>query len=168
VGIAEVDLPCYTVTVKNKSWDIGSVWRGKKLPSEVRQKISNKMKGREPWNKTIPMSSDTKEKISQKLKGRVPPNKGKHPSLIVRQKISNKLKGRVPWNKGIPTVPWNVGIPRTEREKAAISNARRGKPAHNKGIARSNEEKEAISKGQRLRWQVRKQAGKDYTKRGRL
>lgn len=50
--------------------------KGGKMSLEQRQKISDAMKGRKPWNLGKKMSEETKKKISEAKKGQVPWNKG--------------------------------------------------------------------------------------------
>lgn len=56
--------------------------KGKKHIEEVKQKISNSLKGHTngkgniPWNKGIPCSEESNQKRSNSMKGRIPWNKG--------------------------------------------------------------------------------------------
>ena len=61
---------------------------GHEVSEEVRQKISEKLKG-------IPRPD-----ISEKLKGNIPWNKGKPQSEEQKRAHSERMKGRVAWNKG--------------------------------------------------------------------
>ena len=54
-------------------------------------------------------------------------------------KNSGAPKGRIPWNKG------KTGHKHSEETKRKLSNANKGKPAHNKGIPMSDEAKAKAS-----------------------
>ena len=76
---------------------------GKTTPPEVRQKISDSlkgkpspMKGKTPWNKGKIIGDKEKHW-----------NFGKTTSPETREKISNSSKGRVPWNKGKKSIDWS-------------------------------------------------------------
>lgn len=68
---------------------------GRKKPRtfETRKKISYSMLGR-------PKSTEMRAKVSEKLKGRVPWNKGKKMSPETRARMSAASVGRQAWNKG--------------------------------------------------------------------
>lgn len=66
------------------SWNKGKPWS-----PEMRQKISESLKGRTPWNKG---------KVGMMP---VPHNKGKHLSEETKAKISAARKGKSSWNAGL-------------------------------------------------------------------
>lgn len=80
---------------------IASLNRGKKMPEEVRNKVSLSKRGQTPWMKGKTHSEDAKEKNRKAHIGKVAWNKGKPMSEESRIKLSNALKGREVWNKGI-------------------------------------------------------------------
>jgi hypothetical protein len=64
------------------------------LSSETRKKMSEKKRGKPPWNKGIPCTQETKLKMSNRLKGREAWNKGKKCQIKTKegkQKISKAL-----------------------------------------------------------------------------
>ena len=63
--------------------------KGMKWTKEQRKKISESMKGREPWNKG---------KVGMMP---VPWNKGQHLSEATKKKISKARKGGTSWNAGL-------------------------------------------------------------------
>lgn len=67
-----------------------------KHTEESKRKMSEKLKGKIPWNKNKPMSEGQKKKLSLikigKKTGRIPWNKGVPCSEESKQNISNKLK----------------------------------------------------------------------------
>lgn len=67
--------------------------RKRVITTETRRKISYAMLGR-------PKSEDMRAKVSEKLKGRVPWNKGKKLSPETRARMSEARFGRSAWNKG--------------------------------------------------------------------
>lgn len=69
------------------------------MPIETKQKISNTLKNKHiiPWNKGIQTTLEIKEKISNKLKGRVSNRKGCIVSEEQKQKMSESLK--LSWQK---------------------------------------------------------------------
>lgn len=66
---------------------------GRKLSAETRKKISISMLGQQK-------SEEMRAKVSEKLKGRVPWNKGKKLSPETRVRMSAAQTGRTAWNKG--------------------------------------------------------------------
>jgi len=81
----------------------GHPFYGKKHTEETKKKISEKLKGRIPPNKNIPMSVEQKLKLSKLQKGRILTEETK-------RKISSSLKG----------------IRRSEETRGKISEARKG------------------------------------------
>lgn len=85
--------------------------KGKKHSEETKRKISEALKGKEPWNagkKTGPLSEEHKKRLSESMKGgnstswkkgQTPWNKGKKHSSETRRKMSEALKGRSAWNR---------------------------------------------------------------------
>lgn len=67
----------------------------KKLSAATRHKISISMLGHRK-------SEEMRAKVSEKLKGRIPWNKGKKLSPEIRARMSASHTGRVAWNKGRP------------------------------------------------------------------
>jgi hypothetical protein len=63
--------------------------KGKKWSPEIKAKIGESLKGKEPWNKG---------KVGMMP---VPWNKGKAWSEETKKKISNSRKGATPWNAGL-------------------------------------------------------------------
>lgn len=47
------------------------------VPDDIKEKISNKLKGNTPWNKGKPFSEEVKRKMSESSKGQIPPNRRK-------------------------------------------------------------------------------------------
>lgn len=85
---------------KNRKGSLSNLtffWKGKHLPEEVKKKISETSKGKV-------ISAIHRNKISQSLKGRKPWNTGKKLSIEHRKKLSDIRKGRIPHNKGIKGV----------------------------------------------------------------
>jgi group I intron endonuclease len=91
---------------------------GKKHSEETKQKISESNKGKEAWNKGLPLSEETKQKISESNKGKISywkdkflsdntkqkiseSKKGKRHSEETKQKISESNKNKIGWNKGL-------------------------------------------------------------------
>lgn len=85
------------------------------MSEQTKQKIRDKMKGREPWHKGTKglmkpnkgsfkkghVGVDCGEKIKEAIKKRGGAwNKGISPSDETKIKISNTLKGNIPWNSG--------------------------------------------------------------------
>lgn len=85
--------------------------KGKILSKETKQKISDKLKGREVWNTGVPCREGTKRKISKANKGKIKSDKekikmskrmlgsknpmyGKHRTEEVKKILSEKLTGR--------------------------------------------------------------------------
>lgn len=103
---------------------------------------------------------DTSEEWANLIK-EIGPGRSGPPSEEIRRKISEstkgKNKGKIPWNKGKTDIysnstkeamgkanignSYNKGKTRTEEHKQKISEANRGRPAHNKGIPCSEEQK---------------------------
>lgn len=71
----------------------GAPRQRRKLSAETKRKIAFAMLGQKK-------SDEMRAKVSQKLKGRVPWNKGKKLSAETRARMSEARFGRVPWNKG--------------------------------------------------------------------
>ena len=67
---------------------------GKIHSDETKQKISESNKGREAWNKGLPLSDETKQKISESNKGKVSYWKDKNLCEETKQKISDSKKGQ--------------------------------------------------------------------------
>jgi group I intron endonuclease len=79
---------------------------GNIISDKIKEKISEKLKGRKSWNKNIKCSDETKQKISKSNTGRIKSeeeknnisermkknNPGARPE--VRQKVSNSMKGK--------------------------------------------------------------------------
>jgi len=102
---------CYNVSPNAKA-----PWRGRKMTSEQKKKISESMKGRKAWNKGIPRTEEEKQTISQRTKEAMS-TYDVVVSESTRQKLSKKLKGRV-FSKDsrekmrlakVNYVPWNKG-----------------------------------------------------------
>lgn len=74
---------------------------GSKRSEETKLKMSQKAKGRIPWNKGKPMSEETKKKLSEKLKGKYGNRKGCKHSEEAKEKNRLAHLGRIPWNKGL-------------------------------------------------------------------
>jgi hypothetical protein len=72
--------------------------KGKPCSEETKKKISQKLKGRIPWNKGKHLPKEMRKKLSEVLKGH---GKGRYVSEETRKKLSEALKGNIPWNKGI-------------------------------------------------------------------
>ncbi len=70
--------PLYVVDLKKLRKKIAKKRRGKKNSRETRKKISESLKGKEPWNKGKKMSKKTRKKISKSLKGKQHSEKTKH------------------------------------------------------------------------------------------
>ena len=66
--------------------------RGRILSEFTKKKISNSLKGKNPWNKDKKLSEDTKLKISNSLKGENNPNYGKILTESHKQKIRDSAK----------------------------------------------------------------------------
>lgn len=85
---------------KDKGYNIsptGGIKYGGELSKETKEKISQSIRGKTPWNKglkTGPRSEETKLRIKETLSGL------KH-TKERRTNISNGLKGITPWNKGL-------------------------------------------------------------------
>ena len=104
-----------------------SSFKGKHFSDESRAKLSAALKGREVWNKGVPMREESKAKMIEKKTGmkmseatkrkmsesakrhtKTPEHirnaglaqRGKTVSLETRKKISESLKGHVPCTKG--------------------------------------------------------------------
>lgn len=92
---------------------------------EIIEKISNKLKGKTPWNKGKHLSKETKEKIS---KNNAKWNKGKHLSEETKEKISKsntgKKQSQETINKRIEKIK---GKKRTDKQKQNISNSLKGR-----------------------------------------
>lgn len=70
---------------------------GRKLPEYIREKLV----GKEPWNKGVPMRQESKEKMIKAKIGKEPWNKGKKViSEETLRKLSDSHKGQPAWNKG--------------------------------------------------------------------
>lgn len=124
-----------------KSWDIGSLNRGKSLSESTKGKISSRIKE---------LIKEGKFKV---------PNTGEQLSVEHRRKISLSRKGSTPWNKnkiGVMPTPWNKGKAWSNEVREKISYAKKGTPAWNKGIKRTEEEKRKMAEGARLMWLRRK------------
>lgn len=80
---------------------IGLGNKNKIIKKETREKLSESLKGRIPWNKGITHSKKTREKLSKSLKGKVGTMKGKKMSRDTKEKMSKAKKGIIPWNKGL-------------------------------------------------------------------
>lgn len=87
---------------------------------EMKQRISNKKKGRTPWNKgkTGIYTDETRRQISNSLKGKNHPNFGKALSDETKRKIGDANRGRKP----------------SEEARRKMSMAKKGKPTWNKGL----------------------------------
>lgn len=67
---------------------------GGKLSKETKEKISNSLKGKIPWNKNKITSSNVKKKISESMKGNIPWNKNKRLSSEYKKKLSEAKIGK--------------------------------------------------------------------------
>ncbi len=117
--------------------DGGEGMIGFKHSDEARIKMSKGMKGKEAWNRGVPLTKEWKYNLSQSLKGRVSPRKGVklsvetikktqigrkkyyeiHPGPMKGKKftpeqlarLSESHKGQRAWNKGLKGTPGNRG-----------------------------------------------------------
>lgn len=95
-----------------------SSWLGKKHSEETKKKIAEKMKGKSPGNKGKNASDESRLKSSIAMKG----NKnriGKKHSDETKRKIGIKSAQKIPWNKG---KQWNDDVKKKIRE--SIKNKR--------------------------------------------
>ena len=92
------------------------------MSEEQKKKLSESLKGRNVWNKGIPMSEETKKKLSESHKGQIPPNKGKHHTEESKKKMSESRKGLFSGEKH----PF-FGKHHTEESKKKISEKQKGK-----------------------------------------
>ncbi|MFA5247875.1 MAG: NUMOD3 domain-containing DNA-binding protein [Patescibacteria group bacterium] len=134
-----------------------------KHPSE---ETRNKLKGRNPWNKGIPLSEEAKQKLSESCKGRIPWNKGVPHKQESKNKMSIKKKG-IPLSeehkkhlseshKGLkPNVTpesieknriAHLGKKASEETKEKMSISHKGKSSWNKGIKTPIEIRNKMSK----------------------
>jgi len=74
---------------------------GGQCPLAISDISRQKMLGRTPWNKGVPMTEEQKIKLSKAKKGK-PGRKGFTLSEEQKKKHSEFMKGRVPPNKGVP------------------------------------------------------------------
>ena len=110
---------------------------GKHHTERSRRKISQKMKGKSPWNKGLrgvyirqPLSEESKKKISKSKQGQPSNFKGKHHGREAKRKIGEARKGHIPWNKGLKGYRagekshlWKGGItPENKRERIRFRN----------------------------------------------
>lgn len=127
--------------------------RKKEVSSETCRKISDKNKGRVPWNKGKKRSPETCRKISETLKKQPSWHKGKKRTAETCLRISESKKGQIPWIKGkthsnktrqkLSEINKGKTIPAETREKMSkthtgkklsaktrekMSEARKGKP----------------------------------------
>jgi len=68
----------------------------------ISESTRQKMNGRTPWNKGVPMSEEQKQKLSKMKKGKLAANKGVPASEEQKRKQSIAMKGKPAVNKGIP------------------------------------------------------------------
>lgn len=74
---------------------------GGQCPIAISDASRQKMMGRIPWNKGVPMTEEQRVKLSKAKKGK-PGRKGFTHSEEQKKKHSEFMKGRVPPNKGVP------------------------------------------------------------------
>jgi hypothetical protein len=124
---------------------------------EAKKKMSDAKKGKQPWNKGVPMSDQAKQKLSEKKKGvschtdesrrKISESslgrthteearrkigdghRGKNVSAETRKKLSESNKGNVPPNKGKPM---------SDEQKAKLSLATKGRVPWNKGKGKAS------------------------------
>lgn len=108
---------------------IGEANRGKHRTDEEKKNMSEKMKGKTPWNKgKIGVYTDeTRANMSASMKGRPSPRKGVTLSEETRKKISEAKAGKPTSKKG------KHYHPLSEETKRIISEAHKGKPSKLKG-----------------------------------
>ena len=63
------------------------------MPIETKLKLSLSLKGKQAWNKGLPMGDEVKEKLSKSHKGKPSPRIGKHLSTQAKRKISEAKIG---------------------------------------------------------------------------
>lgn len=90
---------------------------GKRHRTESKEKMSDRQKGKIPWNTGLHLSKEHKEKISLSHKGENNFMFGKFHSIETKKKISEKNIGH----------SRNKGIPKTIEHKEKISNSSQGK-----------------------------------------
>lgn len=85
---------CLPEDVKQRISDkLKGIQRGP-MTEEHRRKLSESKKGKVPWSKGKHLSDETKRKISESKKGENHPNYGKHLSDETRKKLSEAAKNR--------------------------------------------------------------------------
>lgn len=123
------------------SMNFGGWNEGIPASEEQKRKVSEKMKGRIPWNKGKQLSEEHKGNIS-KGSAHCGPNKGKTFSEEVRKKMSDSHKGKAhseEWNK-------KVGLAQKGKPKSKESVEKMRKTKTGKSL--SEEHKQSISKAQ--------------------
>ena len=116
---------CYALTMmKRLLIKSNNIEKLSDLYDEVKREFSKDQKIKK-------LSEETKLKISERTKGRIPWNKGKKGIYTEEtiQKMSDNSKGKIPWNKGKRTglIPWNYGKHPTEETLKKMSENRKGK-----------------------------------------
>lgn len=82
--------PYYELIFLTKSEHMRLHMKDKCLPEDVKQRISDKLKGIQRG----PMTEEHRRKLSESKKGKVPWSKGKHLSDETKRKISESKKGK--------------------------------------------------------------------------
>ncbi len=122
-------------------------------PYEIRQKVSEALKGSNHFQYGIPRSLETKQRISNTLKGHASWNKGKHHSLETRQKMSLFWKGKTnnKWSKEsrekarINTLKQLSNVPHPRQGKHHTTDVKQKLSLLHKGKHHSEETKKKIS-----------------------
>ena len=86
----------YNLTIGGEGTRGHTPWnKGKKMPPEFCQQVSDRQKGKSHTNKGKPFSVEHRRKLSEAHKGKPSNRKGKKASIETRRRISEAGKGRI-------------------------------------------------------------------------
>lgn len=116
--VSEATRAKLSAAMKRRLEEESHPFQGKKHTEESKRKMSESLRGREAWNKGIPLTEETKRKLSSSLKGR-------EISAHCRQRVSETHRGE--GNSQAKLTEDDVLAILTEYSKGCTSQAKLGK-----------------------------------------